>query len=173
MFSSNKTAISSLEFSDRNAKIINNMRKSSLGRRSSTHIPVRVPSLGASGQRTCSGGKKSVSQMKQPGFSQRGRSQSEERESYGGRATIGGLVRSNTAGALAPRSLGAMTPITPRQSIHSNLPTGSARVPRHGEKPLNGSVELDHLFLNIIQLPPFFCPSSSYGSTSMACLLSR
>ncbi|XP_046667122.1 kinetochore protein NDC80 homolog [Homalodisca vitripennis] len=107
------------------------MRKSSLGRRSSTHIPVRVPSLGASGQRTCSGGKKSVSQMKQPGFSQRGRSQSEERESYGGRATIGGLVRSNTAGALAPRSLGAMTPITPRQSIHSNLPTGSARVPRN------------------------------------------
>ncbi|KAG8305643.1 Histone-lysine N-methyltransferase setd2 [Homalodisca vitripennis] len=42
-----------------------------------------------------------------------------------------------------------------------------------GEKPLNGSVELDHLFLNIVQLPPFFCYSSSYGSTSMACLLSR
>uniref|UniRef100_A0A1B6LKW6 Kinetochore protein NDC80 n=2 Tax=Graphocephala atropunctata TaxID=36148 RepID=A0A1B6LKW6_9HEMI len=108
------------------------MRKSSLGRRSSTHLPVRVPSLGASGQRTCSGGKKSASLLKQPGFSQqRMRSQSEDRESYGGRATIGGLVRSNTAGTLAPRNLGAMTPITPRQSIHSNLPTGSARAPRN------------------------------------------
>ncbi|XP_054274982.1 kinetochore protein NDC80 homolog [Macrosteles quadrilineatus] len=97
------------------------MRKSSLGRRSSTHIPVRVPSSGGSASRSCTG-KKSTGTLLKPGYTQGRRSQSADREScgsYGGRQ----FQRANT--------IGAMTPITPRHtSVHGNLPTGSARAPK-------------------------------------------
>lgn len=85
--------------------------------------------------RTCSGGKKRTgSLLKQPGFTQtqgrQRRSQSEDRESYGARPMS--LKRSSTAGNLPGRSMSAMTPITPRQSLHSNLPTSCVRPPRYG-----------------------------------------
>lgn len=53
------------------------------------------------------------------------RSQSEDRESYGGRS-----VSSATRPMLPGRSLGAMTPVTPRQNLNVNLPTGSTRPTR-------------------------------------------
>lgn len=100
--------------------------------------------------------KRSGSHIRQPGFSQTKRSQSEDRESYGGRSTMGSsigrqskamrsqsedresyggrsvssITRPSTVGMLPGRSLGAMTPVTPSQGVNVNLPTGSTRPTR-------------------------------------------